>query len=141
MNVRTTPELAAAIDLGSNSFHMIVARVSEGQLQIVDKLRERVRLAAGLDEEGFITDHVMDRAMACLERFGQRIGNIPELRVRIVGTNTLRKAKNGAVFRARAMKALGHPVEVISGREEARLIYLGMAQTSEHDEDLSLIHI
>ncbi len=139
MRERKPPELAAAIDLGSNSFHMIVARISDGQLHIVDKLRERVRLAAGLNADGGITVEAKERAIACLERFGQRLGHMPGLRVRVVGTNTLRKAKNGAEFRERAGQALGHPVEVISGREEARLIYLGMAQSSEQDEGKRLV--
>jgi len=121
---------AAAVDLGSNSFHMVVGRIEGGQLNVVDKLRERVQLAAGLDAEGELTDEAMDRALACLERFGQRIDGMPSGRVRVVGTNTLRKAKNGRTLMERARLALGYPIEIISGREEARLIYLGVAQTS-----------
>ncbi len=120
---------AAAVDLGSNSFHMVIGRIEGGLLNVVDKLRERVQLAAGLDDEGNLTDAAMDRSLACLERFGQRIDGMPAERVRVVGTNTLRKAKNGRTFMERARLALGYPVEIISGREEARLIYLGVAQT------------
>jgi exopolyphosphatase / guanosine-5'-triphosphate,3'-diphosphate pyrophosphatase len=122
-------ELAAAVDLGSNSFHMIVARLDGGQLNIIDRLRERVAFAAGLDEKGNLTDEAITRALACLARFGQRVSGMPAERVRIVGTNTLRKARNAQDFMQRAVKAIGYPIEVISGQEEARLIYLGVAQT------------
>ncbi|MEQ9318078.1 MAG: Ppx/GppA family phosphatase, partial [Polyangiaceae bacterium] len=124
------PEFAAAIDLGSNSFHMIVGRLEAGKLTIVDKLRDRVRLAAGLDEAGNIAPDAQERAIACLQRFGQRLGGMPRTSVRAVGTNTLRKAKNSRGFMAEAQTALGYPIETISGREEARLIYLGVAQTT-----------
>ncbi|MEM9877005.1 MAG: exopolyphosphatase [Myxococcota bacterium] len=124
-----TASFAAAVDLGSNSFHMVVGRIEAGQLNVVDKLRERVQLAAGLDAEGHLTEEAVARALACLQRFGQRIDGMASERVRVVGTNTLRKAKNGRAFMERARAALGYPVEIISGREEARLIYLGVAQT------------
>lgn len=123
------PEFAAAIDLGSNSFHMIVGRLEAGKLTIVDKLRDRVRLAAGLDAAGNIAPDAQQRAIACLQRFGQRLEGMPHASVRAVGTNTLRKAKNSRGFMAEAERALGYPIETISGREEARLIYLGVAQT------------
>jgi exopolyphosphatase / guanosine-5'-triphosphate,3'-diphosphate pyrophosphatase len=122
-------EFAAAIDLGSNSFHMIVGRLENGQLHIVDRLRERVRFAAGLDENRNITLEARERALACLERFGQRVSGMASTMVRCVGTNTLRKARNARGFMEVAREALGHPIEVISGREEARLVYLGMAQS------------
>lgn len=122
-------DLVAAIDLGSNSFHMIVARMERGQLHIVDRMRERVRLGSGLDDRHRISAVAQARALACLERFGERVRDMPAGRVRAVGTNTLRKAKNGASFLERAHRALGHPIEVIAGREEARLIYLGVIQT------------
>jgi exopolyphosphatase/guanosine-5'-triphosphate,3'-diphosphate pyrophosphatase len=123
------PEFAAAVDLGSNSFHMIVGRLSGGQLQIVDRIRERVRLASGLDADDNIRPEAMERALATLGLFGQRLSDMPAARVRVVGTNTLRKARNSKEFMARAREALGHPIEIIDGREEARLIYLGVAQT------------
>ncbi|MCA9618059.1 MAG: exopolyphosphatase [Myxococcales bacterium] len=122
-------EVAAAIDLGSNSFHMIVGRIDEGRLTIVDKLREPVRFASGLDADGNITPEAAERAIACLQRFGQRLDGMPPTRVRAVGTNTLRKARNSRNFMTRAQEALGYDVETISGAEEARLIYLGVAQT------------
>jgi exopolyphosphatase/guanosine-5'-triphosphate,3'-diphosphate pyrophosphatase len=117
----------AGVDLGSNSFHMIVARVDEGQLHIVDRMRERVRLASGLDAAHRLSEEAMQRAYDCLTRFGQRVRELPFGAVRAAGTNTLRQAKNAAVFLERAQHALGHPIDVIAGREEARLIYLGVA--------------
>ena len=119
----------AAVDLGSNSFHMVVASYIDGHLQIIDRIKDMVRLASGLDEKRELTQDSMDRAIQCLERFGQRIGEVPRSHVRAVGTNTLRQARNGAAFLARARKALGHPIEIIAGREEARLIYLGVSHS------------
>ncbi|RDH83543.1 MAG: exopolyphosphatase [endosymbiont of Escarpia spicata] len=120
-------ETVAAIDLGSNSFHMIVARVTDGNLQVIDKLREMVRLGEGLTKTKQLKPEVAERAIACLERFGQRLGSIPSENVRAVGTNTLRQISSADNFLAAAQQALGHSIEVIAGREEARLIYLGVA--------------
>ena len=121
-------QTVAAVDLGSNSFHMIVAKMDEdGHLQVVDRLREMVRLAAGLDEGKSLTPAARERALGCLSRFGQRLKALPEGAVRAVGTNTLRQARNGEAFIAEAQRALGHPIEIIAGREEARLVYLGVA--------------
>lgn len=122
-------ETAAAVDLGSNSFHMIIARIVGDELEILDRLREPVRLAAGLDARGDISEEARARALVCLQRFGERLRALPSSHVRIVGTNTLRKARNGAAFREQAAQALGHPVEVITGTEEARLIYLGVTRS------------
>ena len=119
----------AAVDLGSNSFHLIVAQVTDQDVRLQDRLKEMVRLGAGLDDDGNLSQDAQDRALACLERFGQRLRNIPDENVRIVGTNTLRKAKNSQQFIAAAEEALGHSVEVISGIEEARLIFLGVAHS------------
>jgi len=124
------PDVLAAVDLGSNSFHMVVARYSHGQLVILDRLRETVRLATGLDEQGRLSREATGRALQCLERFGQRLHDMQAKRVRVVGTNTLRKAKRKGAFLDRAREALGHPIEIISGVEEARLIYLGVAHTT-----------
>jgi exopolyphosphatase/guanosine-5'-triphosphate,3'-diphosphate pyrophosphatase len=121
------PDVIAAVDLGSNSFHMVVARYSHGQLTIVDRLRETVRLGAGLDEHGRLERSATDRALACMEKFGQRLRDMKAESVRVVGTNALRKAKRKGAFLDRAREALGHPIEVISGVEEARLIYMGVA--------------
>ncbi len=116
----------AAVDLGSNSFHMLVARDSAGQLQIVDRLRDAVRLAAGLDANRLLIPDAEARALACLKRFGQRLRGIPATRVRVVGTNTMRRLADGGRFMRAAEKALGHEIEVISGVEEARLVYNGV---------------
>ena len=129
-----SPETYAAIDLGSNSFHMIVCRYSNGELHVEDKLREMVRLGAGLDAKGRLDETTQARALACLERFGQRISGLPRKRIRAVGTNTLRVARNASDFLARAEKALDHSIEIIAGTEEARLIYLGVAHATGADE-------
>lgn len=113
----------AAVDLGSNSFHMVVARKNGGQLQVIDRLREPVRLAAGLAEDSGLDLSARTRALQCLSRFGQRLSGIPPNRVRAVGTNTLRKLHSDDSFISDAEKALGHEIEVISGLEEARLVF------------------
>ena len=123
------PELIAAVDLGSNSFHMIICSVKDGKLQTIDRLKEMVRLASGLNEKKILDKATHQRALACLERFGQRIQNFPDNNVRIVGTNTLRTAKNAEQFLAKAELALGYPIHIISGIEEARLIYQGVAHS------------
>ncbi len=122
-------DIVAAIDLGSNSFHMIVARIANGHIQVLDRLREMVQLAAGLDSRSRLSGESQQRALDCLARFGQRLRQIPPEQLRIVGTNTLRQARNSAEFLTRAEAVLGHSVEIISGYEEARLIYLGVAHS------------
>jgi exopolyphosphatase/guanosine-5'-triphosphate,3'-diphosphate pyrophosphatase len=132
-------EVMAAVDLGSNSFHMVVARNQHGQPSIVDRLREMVTLASGLDRDGRLDDASQERALACLRRFGQRLRDMQAHQVRVVGTNTLRRARNADVFLARAEEALGHPVEVISGIEEARLIYLGVSHHIDASDGANLV--
>ncbi len=129
MSEISQPANVAAIDLGSNSFHMIICNLTDGKLQTIDRLKEMVRLAEGLDEEGYLDPIVQKRALECLERFGQRIRNFPPDQVSIVGTNTLRTAKNARQFIVSAEQALGHPIHIISGIEEARLIYQGVANS------------
>ena len=120
-------DMLAAVDLGSNSFHMVVARIVNEQVQIVDQYKEMVRLAGGLDKRQRITKKAREKALDCLARFGQRLSGLPAENVRIVGTNTLRKARNSQQFMQAAEAVLGYPIEIISGMEEARLIYLGVA--------------
>ena len=120
-------ELIAAVDLGSNSFHMVVARNEHGEPRVIDRLRDSVRLAAGLRADGTLEPGRREKALACLARFGQRLRVLPPERVRAVATNTVRRLAAPASFLAPAEHALGHPIEVVSGREEARLIYLGVA--------------
>jgi exopolyphosphatase/guanosine-5'-triphosphate,3'-diphosphate pyrophosphatase len=128
-------DLLAAIDLGSNSFHMVVARYVLGQLRTVDRIREMVRLAEGLDGKGGLTLEVRQRALECLSRFGQRLRDIPPQRVRAVATNTVRALAAPQTFLMPAETALGHAIEVVSGREEARLIYLGVAHAQPPKPD------
>lgn len=119
----------AAVDLGSNSFHMVIARAIRGNLHIQDRLKEHVRLAGGLQADGTLRQDAQGRALACLERFGQRLRGLAKGRVRAVGTNTFRKAQATGGFLAAARRALGHQIEIIPGREEARLVYLGVAHS------------
>jgi exopolyphosphatase/guanosine-5'-triphosphate,3'-diphosphate pyrophosphatase len=120
--------ILAAVDLGSNSFRLQVARVEDDQLYMLDNLREPVRLAAGLTSDKRLSKDAQQRALACLQRFGERLRGLPRKAVRAVGTNSLRVAKNAPEFLQQAEAALGFPIEVIAGREEARLIYIGVAQ-------------
>jgi exopolyphosphatase / guanosine-5'-triphosphate,3'-diphosphate pyrophosphatase len=133
------PDVFAAVDLGSNSFHMVVARHSHGQLVIIDRLREMVRLAAGVAENGRIDKDVAARALACLQRFGQRLRDMHADSVRVVGTNALRLAHKKQAFLERAREALGHPIEIIGGMEEARLIYSGVAHTMPSEPGKRLV--
>ena len=125
-------DVLAAVDLGSNSFHMVIARYEGERLHIIDKLRESIRLGAGLDEDHNITSTAQERALHCLQRFGQRLRDCSASKVRVVGTNTLRRAANSQDFIQRAQAALGHEIEIISGIEEARLIYSGVSHFSPH---------
>jgi len=128
-------DLLAAIDLGSNSFHMVVARYVLGQLRTVDRLREMVRLAEGLDDKRGLRPEVRQRALECLSRFGQRLHDIPPQQIRAVATNTVRQLATPQTFLMPAETALGHAIEVVSGREEARLVYLGVAHAQPPKPD------
>ncbi|MDT8363226.1 MAG: exopolyphosphatase [Nitrosomonas sp.] len=119
----------AAVDLGSNSFHLQVARVVDKQLYPLDSLKEMVQLAAGLSEDNLLQEASQQRALACLEKFGERLRGLSQHAVRVVGTNSLRVARNAADFLKKAEQTLGFPIEVIAGYEEARLIYLGVAHS------------
>jgi len=129
----------AAVDLGSNSFHMIVAEFRSGELIIVDKLREMIRLGAGLTPQRHLSPEAQNRALVCLARFGERLRDFPTGTVRAVGTNTLRTARNGPQFLVLAERALGHPIEIISGIEEARLIYMGVSRSYAVDGKRRLV--
>ncbi len=124
------PEILAAVDLGSNSFHMVVARLSHGQPTVIDRLREMVRLAGGLDANKNLDPERQEIALVCLARFGERLRDFKADSVRVVGTSTLRLVGQHSDFLRRAGKAIGHPVEIISGIEEARLIYQGVFYSS-----------
>lgn len=133
------PELLAAIDMGSNSFHMVVARLVHGEIRTLEKMGEKVQLGAGLDTDNRLTEAAQQRALECLGRFAQRLSGMPVSAVQIVGTNALRVARNAGEFIARAEQVLGFPVEVIAGREEARLIYLGVSHTLSDDTGRRLV--
>ena len=132
------PQLAA-IDLGSNSFHLSIARLVQGEIQMVERIGERIQLASSLSDDRILTDDAISRGLSCLERFAQRLQGIPRESIRIVGTNTLRAARNRQQFILPAESLLECPVEVISGREEARLIYLGVAHTHSDDQERRLV--
>lgn len=125
--------LLAAVDLGSNSFRLSIGRVvqQDGVAQIyqIDRLKETVRLAAGLGQDKILGHEAIDRAVGVLERFGERLRSFHPNRVRAVATNTFRVARNTPDFLPRAEAALGFPIEVIAGREEARLIFTGVAHS------------
>ena len=127
------PQHLAAIDLGSNSFHMVIARIEDGHIHILDNLKEMVRLGAGLDADGRLSEESRKRGLACLERFGERVQEFPQGSVAAVGTKTLRQAKNAHSFLRDAKSALGYPISVIGGKEEARLVYLGVSHSLVDD--------
>lgn len=137
-----TPDVTgqlAALDLGSNSFHLIVTQHHNGHLQVIDTHKEMVRLAAGLDADNFLKPAVSERALLCLERFGQRLRTLPPGNVRVVGTNTLRQLRDRGAFLNNARARLGHRIDIISGYEEARLIYLGVSHDLEDHHDRRLV--
>jgi exopolyphosphatase/guanosine-5'-triphosphate,3'-diphosphate pyrophosphatase len=129
----------AAVDLGTNSFHMVVARQTGHQLVIIDRLREMARLGDGVDENGRLDPKVAARAIAGLERFGQRLLHMRANCVHVVGTSALRRLKGNRRFLERARKAIGHPIEIISGQEEARLIFAGVTHSLPRSSDRRLV--
>lgn len=130
MSQTVSSPLYAAIDLGSNSFHMLVVRHVNGSVQTMAKIKRKVRLAAGLDEHNELSQEAMQRGWDCLSLFAERLQDIPTQNIRIVGTATLRTATNVDRFLEQANRILGHPIEVIDGEEEAATIYKGVAHTS-----------
>ncbi|HCB3602479.1 TPA: exopolyphosphatase, partial [Serratia marcescens] len=123
------PQEIAAIDLGSNSFHMVIARVVNGALQVLGRLKQRVHLADGLDSNNVLSEEAIERGLACLALFAERLQGFPADNVTIVGTHTLRQAVNAEVFLKRAAKVVPYPIEIIAGQEEARLIFMGVEHT------------
>jgi len=116
----------AAIDLGSNSFHLLIVRLEHDELRVIDRVKEMVRLAGGLDKRGRLNSATRDNALACLGRFRQLLEGIPESNIRVAATQTFRKLRHPGTFLQAAELALGAPIEIISGREEARLVYAGV---------------
>ena len=125
--VAASPATLAVVDLGSNSFRLEVGRVEGDQIFRLDTWRETIRFGAGMDEKGRLTSSARRAALACLTRFRERLSGLHPSAVRAVATNTFRVAKNAATFLPQAEAALGFPIDVIAGHEEARLIYLGVA--------------
>jgi len=139
MNTPERNDTYAAVDLGSNSFHLLVARRDHGELRVLDRIKDMVRLGGGLDAEGRLDPAVQERAFASLARFGQRLRGIPQDNLRAVGTQTFRRMKNANAFLMIAETALGCSIDIIAGREEARLIYLGVIQGVAGHEDRRLV--
>jgi len=138
----TDGQSIAAIDLGSNSFRLEIGRVAHGQVERVEYLKEMVRLGAGLDSEGCLSTAAMQRGWDCLARFAERVRGFAPAHVRAVATQTFREARNRTEFLVPAHRVLGFPIEVISGREEARLIYAGVAHLlPEADEQRLVVDI
>ena len=129
----------AAVDLGSNSFHMIIAQQRQGELRTVEKRGEKVQLAAGLNEKGYLSEEAMQRGLECLRGFAKHLRGFKPEAVTIVATNALRVARNRSDFITRAEEILGFQIELIAGREEARLIYLGVSHTQADDEGKRLV--
>ncbi|MBD1582048.1 Ppx/GppA phosphatase family protein [Pseudoalteromonas sp. S16_S37] len=128
----------AAVDLGSNSFHLLVAREIDGSFQVLHKEKQRVDLAAGLNSDMVLSNEAMDRALAVLKQFSTTLQNFPHSNVQVVATYTLRNCKNIKQFLTRAKQCFGFKINVISGQEEARLIYQGVANY-EHSEGNRLV--
>lgn len=134
-----SPEVIAAVDLGSNSFHMIVGELRHGQLVILDRIKETVRLAEGLSDSGEIGNEARQRALNCLLQFGERLQAMNAASVRAAGTSTIRRAREDSTFMSEAEQALGHPIDIISGIEEARLIYNGVTHSLPSNDGLRLV--
>lgn len=134
-------ELMAAIDIGSNSFHLAIGRLDHGEVRKVVSMSEKVQLAAGLDEHNILNAAAVRRGLDCLSRFTARLDSVPPERIRIVATNALRQAKNADDFIIRANEILPKPIEIIAGREEARLIHLGVSHTNASSDKRLVIDI
>lgn len=134
-------ELLGAIDLGSNSFHLAIARLDHGEVRRIASISEKVQLGAGLDENNILSEEAIQRGLDCLERFVQHTSAVSPNRLRIVATNALRKAVNAGEFIRRANAFLPKPIEVIAGREEARLIYLGVSHSNASTDKRLVIDI
>ncbi|QCE21820.1 guanosine-5'-triphosphate,3'-diphosphate diphosphatase [Enterobacter bugandensis] len=137
----SSTSLYAAIDLGSNSFHMLVVREVAGSIQTLTRIKRKVRLAAGLSSDSYLSPEAMERGWQCLRLFAERLQDIPHAQITVVATATLRLAVNAVDFIAKAQEILGCPVQVISGEEEARLIYQGVAHTTGGDDRRLVVDI
>ncbi len=129
----------AVLDMGSNSFHLVVARLEHGEIRTLQTFREGVRLGEGLNENGCLSEAAQQRGLACLKQFGQRLEGLPQESVVAFATNAMRIARNSQDFLRQAEEALGYSIQVISGVEEARLIYLGVAHSLPSDPKRRLV--
>ncbi|NKI19115.1 Ppx/GppA family phosphatase [Spongiibacter sp. KMU-166] len=132
-------ESYAALDLGSNSFHLLIASFQDDKLRIIDRHKDMVRLAAGLNDDGYLSEAAQQRGLDSLAKIANRLRGVPREQIRIVGTNTLRAARNAREFMAKAEALLGAPINIISGTEEARLVYLGVANDLAIDDKKRLV--
>lgn len=137
----TEDEYYAAVDLGSNSFHMVIVKLLGGSVQIISKTKQKVRLAEGLDDNNLLSDEAIQRGLSCLQTFKEKLNDLPPANVKVVATATLRLATNASDFTNAAEKILTTPINVISGEEEARQIYLGVAYTSANQGNTLVIDI
>ncbi len=137
----SAPDTLAAIDIGSNSFRLELARIVHGRYQRLQYVKETVRLGGGLDENGVLSEAAMLRGLECLSKFAVHLAGMDPAHVRAVATQTMREARNRDAFLARAQQALTHRIEVISGREEARLIYAGVSHLQPGDKPRLVIDI
>jgi exopolyphosphatase / guanosine-5'-triphosphate,3'-diphosphate pyrophosphatase len=131
----------AAVDMGSNSFRLEIGQLQRGRYRRIEYFKQTVRLGAGLDADGMLTEEAAQRGLACLREFAKQLKSYAPARVRAVATQTLREARNRNAFLLRGQEALGHAIEVISGREEARLIYAGVAHLQPSDERRLVVDI
>lgn len=137
-----TPPMLASVDLGSNSFRLQICVNHDGQLQVIENIKQMVRFAGGLDENKNLDEASQQRALECLAQFGERLRGFAPENVRAVATNTFRVAKNIKPFHEKAEATLGFPIEIIAGREEARLIYTGVVHTfNSHGQKMLVIDI
>lgn len=140
MNLSASEERSiAAVDLGSNSFHMVIGQIKDDKVVIIDRIKEMVQLASGLNRHNKLEASVEQRALDCLERFGQRLRGMQADDVSIVGTNTLRRVDASSGFLEKAQAAVGHTINIISGIEEARLIYQGVTQSLSNRDERRLV--
>lgn len=138
-NIHSDDGPYAALDLGSNSFHLQIASFESGKLKVIDRHKVMVRMAAGLQDDGTLSEESLERALDALEKFAERLRGLPSDHIRVVGTNTLRAARNAGPFLRQAEALLGVPIDIIAGTEEARLIYLGVASDLATDGRKRLI--
>ena len=138
-NIHTINEASpyfAAIDLGSNSFHLLVVKINDGVIEKIDSVKKMVQIAKGLHTSNQLSPEAQDRALHCLCCFQERIRDIPSEQIRIAGTKALRSASNSHSFLKQAEKALGHSIDIVSGYEEARLVYLGVSHDISPDKGI-----